>query len=528
MPDPRSLRFGFAFGLLVIAVAWIGFAWPEKQSLAPPAGEANAESSTRSAAVNDAVLVPSVSERTESVQNGPGAGAPIMPASKEKARVRIVDGQTGAPLAGVVVHATARIAGGAGGFTTNQNGEFEIVDSLRVGAWKLGLDDPETEHDSLVPDLVWLEPNTTTIVRRMRPNAYLQIEVRGPTGLPVAGATVNLARRAEDRTTSYRRLWTNDQGLLSLPWPPLGEGTSAWHATAFHAEEGSCAPVDLPDAEQPPVTVLQLEAGTRLELQVTDSVHAALPYLQVSLRSLALTQQAFVAQLTGGSEHLDQDGAHVWTQLPPGEYSLSLRSPVGFGWLKRNVTLGMQTERITWVVDAPAKPIALEGRLFEDTLEIFPAVHHFVEVRDGRTDELISGTRTDASGRFRLFGEASGEVVLYTALLDATIAFPPHVHRYPAGKRDVVLYGTEQLAEEVVLRVTDRATGAPIQSARLERSDSDLFVLAGSSDSRGLLVARVIRPNSYTLKAPGYAPLELSGARIVSRSSIELDAIGKD
>jgi hypothetical protein len=522
LPDPRSLRFGFGLGIFVFAVAWIALAWPASEDPAPRNESPASEERGAPLALEGLDPVEGLAERTEFAEDSPTESAFPHRGTQENARVQIVDGRTATPLAGIDVHATARWGGGNAVFTTDAEGSFEIADSLRVGAWKLTLVEPESEFDVLQPDLVWLIPATTTVVRRVRPHAQLQIEVRGPTGLPVAGATVNLARKAEGQARSYRRFWSDERGQLSLPWPPAGESTSGWRATAFHVDEGSCAPINLADSEHPALTVLQLETGARLELQVTDSVHAPIPFLQVRLRSLALTQQAFVAQVTGSVDHLDQDGAHVWTQLPPGEYTLSLRSPVNVGWLNRSVTLGDQTERIDWVVDTPVKPIALEGRLFEDKLELFPAVHQFVEIRDGVSDELIAGTRTDASGRFLLFGEATGEVVLYTGLLDSMVSFPPHVHRFPAGKRDVVLSGTTQSIDEVVLRVTDRATGAPIPNARLLRSDSDFDVLAGSSDSQGLLAARVIRRHSYVLTAEGYLPLEMTGSQTRSAFSIEL------
>lgn len=528
MPDPRSLRFGFGLGICLLAAMFTWFAWPTDEAPNPRIGAPAKQEWGASIAVDRPNSVEELAERTEFEPDKPKENAPLPRATQEKARVQVVDGRTAAPLAGVDVYATSRFGGLSARFTTDAEGFFELVDSLRVGAWKLALVGPETEFDTLQPERVWLEPATTAVVRRISPQAKLQFDVRGPTGLAVAGATVNLVHKAEEPASSYQRFWTDEKGQLSVPWPPSGESTRGWRATAFHADEGSCTPVDLADTEHPPLTVLQLEAGARLELQVTDSVHTPISFLEVRLRSLALTQQAFVTQLTGSVDHLDQHGSRVWTQLPAGEYTLSLRSPVDVGWLKRNVTLGVQTERIDWVVDTPQRPIALEGLLYEDELGLFPAVHQFVEVREGVSDELIAGTRTDAAGRFRLFGEASGEVVFYTGLLDSMVAFPPHVHRFPAGKRDVVLFGTKQSFDEIVLRVTDRATGAPIAKARLLRSDTDFDVLAGTSDSRGILVGRVNRRHSYALNAEGYVPVDLTGSQTHSASSIQLKQSGND
>lgn len=528
MPNPRSLRFGFAFGFLVFAVAWVCLAWPPSQELEPTSGGPQSTEAGAAIAAERPRTSAHDAQREELTVQKPTEDVARFKPVPEVARVRIVDARTLAPLAGVDVYATSQWGGDGSRVTTDKNGVFRLNSSLFAGAWHLNLVDPDSEFLSLLPDRLWLEPDSITEVRLMRPIAELQLEVRGPTGLPVAGATINLARSAEGQARSYRRLWSDEQGLLTLPWPPIGESTSGWRATAFHAEEGSCAPVDLPDAAEPPRTVLQLQAGSRLELQVSNSVHTPYPFLQVRLRSHALTRQAFVAQVSGSLDHLDQNGSHVWTQLPPGEYNLSLRSPVGIGWLERSITLGAETKRVDWIIETPEQAVALEGRLFEDTLDLFPAVHQFVEIRDGVTDELIAGTRTDASGRFRLFGEATGEVVLYTALLDSSVAFPPHVFRFPAGKRDVVLHGKAQIIHEVVLRVTDRATGAPIPNARLLRSDSDFGVLAGSSDAQGLLVAAVIQEHLYVLQAEGFEPRKISGRQARQVFSVELDLASGD
>jgi hypothetical protein len=112
--------------------------------------------------------------------------------------------------------------------------------------------------------------------------------------------------------------------------------------------------------------------------------------------------------------------------------------------------------------------------------------------------------------------------------LDSTVAFPPHVHRFPAGKRDVVLCGSKQSIDEAVLRVTDRVSGSPIANARLLRSDSDFDVLAGVSDSQGILVGRIIRRHSYVLRAEGYVAQEMTGSQARRWSNIELDRDGND
>jgi hypothetical protein len=528
LPDPRSLRFGFGLGLCLIAVTLAWLAWPTNEACGPELEALDAEQREAPIAVDRSDAAAGQAERTESAPARQPESLPASRGTEEKARVQIVDGRTAIPVAELDVDARSQWGGLAVACKTDQNGYLELPGSLRAGTWKLSLIEPASEFDALQPERVWLEAASTTVIRLMRPHAKLEIEVRGPTGLLVADATVNLARSADGRTSFYRRFWTDEQGRLSIPWPPSGVSTSGWRATAFHADEGSCAPVDMPATEQPTLAVLPLTSGTRLELQVTDSVHAPIPYLEVRLRSHALTQQAFVTQLSGSLDHLDQQGSRVWTQLPAGEYTLSMRSPVDVGWLSRNITLGAQTERIDWVIDLPQQPIALEGLLYEDGLKMFPAVHQFVEVRDGVTDELIAGTRTDAAGRFRLFGESSGEVALYTGLLDSTVAFPPHVHRFPAGKRDVVLCGSKQSIDEAVLRVTDRVSGSPIANARLLRSDSDFDVLAGVSDSQGILVGRIIRRHSYVLRAEGYVAQEMTGSQARRWSNIELDRDGND
>jgi hypothetical protein len=259
-------------------------------------------------------------------------------------------------------------------------------------------------------------------------------------------------------------------------------------------------------------TQLQLQRGARLDLRVSDPARNPYGYLEVRLRSLSLSRNAFVQQLKNSPTYLDFDGVHFWTQLAPGNYKLSIRSPVGVGWLDREFTMTGQAQRIDWVIETPPQAIALAGRLEDDWGNYSPpVVNHYVQLTDASTGELIAGTRTDMDGRFKLFGEVIGEVVLHTDLLESEFSFPPHEHRFPAGKQDVVLRAGDNPRPELDFRVLDQTTKLAIPRARLVRAESEFDVLAGISTAAGVLRAAIHPHWAYLLQADGYEPARLSG-----------------
>jgi hypothetical protein len=422
------------------------------------------------------------------------------------AKFLLVDQASGLPAPGFVVQATS------GGrrpdrIKTDAEGRFELFDSAQFGAWRLAPLEQPGVLLRIEPDLVWADPAQEARIYLDRTDTALQIEVLGATGLPVAGATVDLVRVARGMAQSYLSYASDELGRLRLSWPPSGSEVDRWLAVATHPIEGSCQPTPIEAPSIQPTTVLHLHAGARLELQVSDAARNPYGNLEVRLRSLALARNAFVQQVQNEPRYLAGDGSSVWTQLAPGEYQISIRSPIGVGWLDRKITLTTLDSRIDWVIEQPPGPIALAGRLKTDFLFVS---NHYVELRDAATGELIAGTRCDSEGNFRLFGEAQGEVVLRTDLLESSWQFPPHEHRFPAGTRDVVLQAESAPTFKRSYRVLDAKTGLPVQRAHLVRAGSEFDILAGISNSMGVLEAELNEGWSYVLQADGYQQLQLT------------------
>ena len=275
-------------------------------------------------------------------------------------------------------------------------------------------------------------------------------------------------------------------------------------------------PVEIPDQPNPSVH-LQIQPGSRFELLVADPAGNPFPHCEVRLRSLAHSHQAFVGQLVASTGHLsgnpsflDAQGEAAWQDLPPGEYELSLRSPVGAGWQRRTVRLSESTKRLVWQLDPPTAPIALSGQLLSDPEGRTPVPHHHIELIDAQSGERITGTRTDGIGRFRLFGASSGVVLLNTHTMDGDHVFPPHLHRFPAGKADVELIGEFTRKQAVRLRVLDQPTSIPLEGAFLERVDGDLKVRVGRSNSQGILAAEVSPHARWQVRAPHHLRFPIS------------------
>jgi len=303
---------------------------------------------------------------------------------------------------------------------------------------------------------------------------------------------------------------------VEVPWPPATGLTDGWLATAWRSGEGSCQPIEVPDLPEP-VVLVQLVPGTRLELRVSDLANNPFPHAEVRLRSLALSRSAFVRRLTaysgrldGSPQYLSEQGETDWENLPPGEYELSMRSPIGVGWLKRTLFLSGESERVDWQLPAPTEPLALEGQLLADPEWRKPVSNHYLELTDAKTGELIMGTRTDGNGRFRLFGATSGEVVLNTMALEAEHTFPPHQHRFAAGSKDVEVIGAYERKQSVRLRIIDQPTSIPLEGAFLERVDGDLTVRVGRSNSQGILVAEVSPHARWQVRAPDHLRFPIS------------------
>lgn len=522
MPDPRSLRFGFGFGLLLFAAALAWLIWPSEP--AGPLGEPGAGGGARQPAATQAELESGQAGTSEEarartdVSPEPVGNAPSLEggtAGRQFGRFQLIDAETRAPVAGVLlgVRAVGRFDAR---IRTDEQGRFQLDDSAEVGVWELELLQAQQRFDRLSPTAVWADPFEPVQVLYHRAQSTLAVEVVGQTGLNVAGATIEFARRPGDRTSHYYRFEADESGLLELPWPPEAGLVDGWLATARAPGEGSCLPVTIPDQPDPRVR-LQLQPGTRFELRVTDLAGNPFPHTQVRLRSLALSRNAFVSQLNALSGHLDgspgyldERGEATWLNLPPGDYELGLRSPVGVGWERRTVSLTQPTERLEWQLPPPTESVVLAGQLLADPEWRTPVPHHYVELTDATSGELIMGTRTDGAGRFRLFGEATGEVVLNTMALEGDHVFLPHQHRFPAGTTDVELIGEFDRKQRVRLRVFDQPTSTPLEGAYLERVDSDLTVRVGRSNSQGILIADVSRHAQWQVRAPGHLRARIS------------------
>ena len=517
MPDPRSLRFGFGLGFVLLAAVIVWSVWPDGPggSLAgsDPAGEGS-RSEVRSeadpTAGDERVRTDITPEQIGSQPQVDGR-----PDGRAFGRFQLIDAETRAPLPNVLIGVKAAHRFDAR-VRTDAQGRFELDDSAEVGSWDLELLEPARRFDRITPTVVWADPYEPARILYQRAPGQLQLTVVGPTGLSVAGATIELSRQPVARTTHYLRFESDEQGRLELPWPPAADQSDGWLATAWLPGEGSCLPVEIPDQPDPTVQ-LQIQPGTRFELRVTDLAGNPFPHCGVRLRSLALTRQAFVGQLTASTGHLsgnpsflDEQGEAVWQDLPPGEYALSLRSPVGVGWQRRTVQLSESTERLEWQLDPPTEPVALAGQLLSDPEWRTPVPHHYVELTDAESGELIMGTRTDGAGRFRLFGASSGAVLLNTHAMEGEHIFPPHRHRFPAGKTDVELIGEFDRKRPVRLRVLDQPTSIPLEGAFLERVDGDLTVRVGRSNSQGILAAEVSPHARWQVRAPHHLRFPIS------------------
>lgn len=440
-------------------------------------------------------------------------------------RVQFVDRISRRPVPGLVVEATyGRIWNRE--YQTDEQGWIELRDSAICGPWTLSLVDPEQPFSSLEPGFVWSDPKRPAEVELHVPRAFLRLEVRGPTGLPVAGATVDLARLHEGRAQRFQTVTSDSKGKVLLPWPPAGEQTEGWFATARHLQEGASLVTRIADPAAQPVTVLQLDTGARLELRVTDPARNPFPHVEVRLRATSLAKSAFVQQLRGTRDYLDSRGSRVWPQLAAGEYELSLRSPVGVGWLRRTVRIDHQDQIVEWVLEQDPEPIALAGRLqVKGARSTHPAVGHYIELVEADTGELIAGSRSDAEGGFILFGKASGEVLLRTNLVDQGISFEPHEHRFDAGTRSVHLIGRRIFPTPVQLRIISAATGDPVPNARLKVLEQDLESIAGHSNAQGLLIAEVIPDRRYAIESSGFVTRKLPARGAAWDKVIELEPI---
>ena len=514
MPDPRSLRFGLGFGVILFAALLAWLFWPSAAGAPLPDGgreEAAAPAQGPESVAGPEAPTSEGAQRTE-ILSKPVRLDPLpdgRPGDRKFGRFQLIDAQTRAPMPGVVL-GVRPLDSWKSRVRTDPEGRFELDDSAQVGSWDLELLQPADRFATISPTAVWADPYETVQVLYHRPTEGLRVEVVGPTGVAVAGATVELARRPGDRTTHFFAFQTDDNGLLELPWPPVAGLRDGWLLTAWAGDEGSCLPAEVPEEPDPSV-LLQLVPGTRLELRVSDLAGNPFPHVEVRLRSRALSRNAFVRRLSaytgrldGTPQYLSEQGETDWDNLPPGEYELSLRSPVGVGWLQRSLTLSGPIERIDWQLPAPTEPLALAGQLLADPEWRKPVPNHYVELTDAQSGALIMGTRTDAVGRFRLFGASSGEVVLNTMALEGEHIFPPHRHRFPAGREGVELIGEYERKLQVRLRIIDQPTSIPLEGAFLERVDGDLPVRVGRSNSQGILAAEVSPHARWQVRAPGH------------------------
>ena len=523
MPDPRSLRFGFGLGAVLFAALLTWFLWPEASG-SPLGQTGGAAAAGRGEDRETAQIEPGSSAsgeatglRTE-ILSKPTRQDPLKdgrPEGRKFGSFQLIDAETRAPMPDVLLGVRTLQSWDAK-VRTDAEGRFQLDDSAEVGSWDLALLAPADPFASISPAAVWADPYESVKVLYHRSSTRLRIDVVGPTGLPVAGATVEIARRPGQQTTHFFDFTTDDSGRVEVPWPPATGLTDGWLATAWRSGEGSCQPIEVPDLPEP-VVLVQLVPGTRLELRVSDLANNPFPHAEVRLRSLALSRSAFVRRLTaysgrldGSPQYLSEQGETDWENLPPGEYELSMRSPIGVGWLKRTLFLSGESERVDWQLPAPTEPLALEGQLLADPEWRKPVSNHYLELTDAKTGELIMGTRTDGNGRFRLFGATSGEVVLNTMALEAEHTFPPHQHRFAAGSKDVEVIGAYERKQSVRLRIIDQPTSIPLEGAFLERVDGDLTVRVGRSNSQGILVAEVSPHARWQVRAPDHLRFPIS------------------
>ena len=516
MPDPRSPRFGFGLGLTLLAIVIAWSVWPQG-----PAGDL-AETAPRGEGNGTTARTEAEAERSERVraditpeQIGSQPRIDGRPGGRAMGLFQLIDAETRAPLPDVLIAVQAANRFKAK-VRTNAQGRFQLDDSAEVGSWDLELLQATSRFDRITPTAVWADPYEPVQVLYQRATSQLQLDVIGPTGLPVAGATIELARRPATQTTHYLRFESDEAGRLELPWPPAPGLSDGWLATAWFPGEGSCLPIEVPD-QPDPTAQLRIQPGTRLELRVTDLTGNPFPHCGVRLRSLALSRNAFVGQLSastgqlGGSPvYLDERGEAVWLQLPTGEYELSVRSPVGVGWQERTLHLTEPAESLVWQLEPPTEPVALEGQLLADPERRAPVPDHYVELTDAETGELIMGTRTNGDGRFRLFGASTGEVILNTHAMEGDHVFAPHAHRFPAGKTDVELIGESDRKRSVRLRILDQPTSIPLEGAFLERVDGDLTVRVGRSNAQGILAAELSPHARWQVRAPNHLRFPIS------------------
>lgn len=398
---------------------------------------------------------------------GNPTSAPV-PSAAPRARFRLVRAQDGLPLPAVRVRARPHDASPAREWVTDQEGRFALPAAEAERLWRLDLPGAAWELATLAPALVsdraeWGAGERT--VRVQTPAHALEVEVYAPTGSLVADATIQLHGSAAGDGPAMLRRSTDETGRLRLAWPPPASGAAGWTAQATHPEHGASPVVALPDELPAPPVALHLQAGATLRLRVVDATRTPFPHRKVNLRGLHQSEQLHVAQFRS-AEHLDAHGERVWRNLLPGPYKILLVSPVGRGWLERQVELEPGDHELTWVIDDPAEKIGVSGRLV--LADGSPVVDQFV-MGYRVPGSALAGMRTDADGRFVLFGERrkAERVRLHTnEMEDASARFGADgMHMVAWGEQDVVLVGELIERQSVAVRVHDREGGGPVARA---------------------------------------------------------------
>lgn len=431
------------------------------------------------------------------------------------ASISVLDAQSGLPAPGVALEIAAAVDSRDAWreYRTDEKGVIKIKTEYAGKIFQLRPSKRGSRARQVNPELLWVQSEKESVVIVDCSAVALQLHVFGPTRLPAAHAIVHLSQETAGKPAHYLVQETDERGQLTLAWPPAGGSTAGWRAVAQHVDEGASAPQQIPDLAEPERVELFLEAGHRLDLRVQDSAGNAFPYAEVRLRGLQLSQQRFVAQLMADPCYLDFSGEISWTHLLAGNYELSLRSPVGVGWLSRRVEVGPGLAEIVWTIDQEPEPVALAGKLLHGANWPTPIVNQYLELIDAESRKLIAGTRTDAAGAFKLFGDTAGPVLLLPHELDNGHDFGADEFRFPAGKQDVRLEGHKRARYVVAFRVLDAATDEPIPDAILQRRETQLPVIVAHANEQGVLRTEIQEGLRYELTAPGYAVLALDDER---------------
>lgn len=382
--------------------------------------------------------------------------------------IRVLDATTDRPLAGFPLVADQPMRPDfERRYETGADGRVATEPIWRPGT--VHFDPPPADFETgtwvLHPGAVSIHGDEGTRVVELRAEAVtarIDVEVRGPRGAPLAGATATrvLGTVGPDGSIDWnlwRRATTDERGRARffLRDSDRGRPAAVFLWSAVDGQVSDVVRVEPP--LEPGPWVLETYAAASLGVRVTDRAGVPLVRSAVWLRRSSRLGIQLPQPVPA-----DAEGRVAFDGLPAETFDVSVRLPDSDEWLEGPRVELAPGEHIELEVplDAALPPLAVEGLVVDAHGGGVEDVLLEVELEDGSGGRAI----TDREGRFEYRSSSSSETVLIRAS-NSVFAdeLDPAEQRVPFGSRGVVVRRMRVLPEVfVVFELVDAETGAPV------------------------------------------------------------------